>query len=397
MIGVFLIPIMFAVLIVLFRIIRNYLKAIHMAHLSVVSAVFLFGGPLAILGGFFIPADISTMLGGWKRTLTRIGFYWLGVMLYFVLALLVCCILCLILRRVLKDRYPRQIARHLMALIVVAFTAVMSLYGIRNAHDLHVTEYDISIDKESVLDELKIVLIADTHLGYNITVEQVAEMADLINRQEPDVVLIAGDIFDNEYEAIEDPEEMIRLFQQIQSRYGTYAVWGNHDIQEKILLGFTFSWMDKEKHVVQADERMLEFVKKAGIQTLYDQWVSIEDVLIYGRPDREKINFGHMTRMEVSEFMKDVNTDQPIIVLDHEPSDALILSKYSADLYLNGHTHAGQMWPGTWTIDLFWDNAYGLKRYGNLYNIVTSGVGLFGANMRTDSIAEICSITLHFR
>ena len=397
MIGVFLIPIMFAVLIVLFRIIRNYLKAIHMAHLSVVSAVFLFGGPLAILGGFFIPADIGTMLGGWKRILTRIGFYWLGVMLYFVLALLVCCILCLILRRVLKDRYPRQIARHLMALIVVAFTAVMSLYGIRNAHDLHVTEYDISIDKESVLDELKIVLIADTHLGYNITVEQVAEMADLINRQEPDVVLIAGDIFDNEYEAIEDPEEMIRLFQQIQSRYGTYAVWGNHDIQEKILLGFTFSWMDKEKHVVQADERMLEFVKKAGIQTLYDQWVSIEDVLIYGRPDREKINFGHMTRMEVSEFMKDVNTDQPIIVLDHEPSDALILSKYSADLYLNGHTHAGQMWPGTWTIDLFWDNAYGLKRYGNLYNIVTSGVGLFGANMRTDSIAEICSITLHFR
>ena len=95
--------------------------------------------------------------------------------------------------------------------------------------------------------------------------------------------------------------------------------------------------------------------------------------------------------------MKDADTDRPIIILDHEPSDAQILSEYGADLYLNGHTHAGQMWPGTWTIHLFWDNAYGLKRYGSLYNIVTSGVGLFGANMRTDSIAEICHITVRFR
>ena len=155
--------------------------------------------------------------------------------------------------------------------------------------------------------------------------------------------------------------------------------------------------MNKEKHIVQADERMLEFVKEAGIQTLYDQWISIEDILLYGRPDKAKINFGHTNRREVSEFMKDADPDKPIIVLDHEPSDAMLLSEYGADLYLNGHTHDGQMWPGTWTIHLFWDNAYGMKRYGDLYNIVTSGVGLFGANMRTDSIAEICKIHVTFR
>ncbi|MBQ6560149.1 MAG: metallophosphoesterase [Erysipelotrichaceae bacterium] len=397
MIGAFLIPVMWIVLMILFRIVRNYLKSVHLGYLTIVAAVFLFGGPLAILGGFFIPSDMSAMLGGCKRTLIRIGFYWLGVMLYFVLALLMCGIIYFMLRPVLKKRYSKQLARNLTALTVVAFTAVMSLYGIRNAHDLHVTEYEVDVDKDSVLDELNIVLIGDTHLGYNITVKQVAEMVELINRQDPDVVLIAGDIFDNEYEAIEDPEEMIRLFQQIQSRYGTYAIWGNHDIQEKILLGFTFSWMNKEKHVVQADERMVEFVREAGIKTLYDQWARIEDIQLYGRPDKEKINFGHTSRADVSEFMKDADAGKPIIVLDHEPSDSLILSQYPADLYLNGHTHAGQMWPGTWTIHLFWDNAYGMKRYENLYNIVTSGVGLFGVNMRTDSIAEIVRIRVTFK
>lgn len=397
MIGVFLLPFMFIVLAILFRIVRNYLKSIHLDFVSFVAAVFLFGGLACVVTGFFIPSGINPLLSGIKRELTRLGFYWMGIMLYFLIGLLLCALCRIVSHRILKERYPLQKARNLTAVFVIIFTIAISVTGIRNAHDLHVTEYDVSVDKESVLDELDIVLIADTHLGYNITVGQVRDMVERINAQNADLVLIAGDIFDNEYEAIEKPEEMIGLFQQIQSRYGTYAVWGNHDIQEKILMGFTFSWMDKEKHVVKADERMLDFVQEAGIRILYDQWIGIEDIQLYGRPDREKINLGNTVRADIGDFMKDADTDRPIIILDHEPSDAQILSEYGADLYLNGHTHAGQMWPGTWTIHLFWDNAYGLKRYGSLYNIVTSGVGLFGANMRTDSIAEICHITVRFR
>ena len=64
---------------------------------------------------------------------------------------------------------------------------------------------------------------------------------------------------------------------------------------------------------------------------------------------------------------------------------------------MSGHTHNGQVWPGTITIDWLWDNAYGIKQIDNMTSIVTSGVGLFGPNMRTDSIAEVVQINVEFK
>ena len=90
MIGVFLLPFMFIVLAILFRIVRNYLKSIHLDFVSFVAAVFLFGGLACVVTGFFIPSGISPLLSGIKRELTRLGFYWMGIMLYFLMGLLLC-------------------------------------------------------------------------------------------------------------------------------------------------------------------------------------------------------------------------------------------------------------------------------------------------------------------
>ncbi len=388
MIALYIAPFFIAFITFVFIRTMRYLRSAGLSLFVWVFGFLLYGGMLSSVIGFLLPA-VSAL----KRPLTRVGFYWLGVILYFFLSLFFSLAVRFLFRKILKERYDLTKARHLTAVFVIVFTIGMSIYGIVNAHDLHVTEYEVSIDKESRLDELNIVLIADTHLGYNITVSQVEDMVEKINAQHPDIVLIAGDIFDNDYEAIEDPERMIDLFNDIRSTYGTYAVWGNHDIEEKIFFGFTFSG----KKAVSCDERMLEFLRRADIELLYDQWLEIEDVLIYGRPDRQKINMGNSSRKSVEEFMEGIDVSRPIIVLDHQPSDARELSRYGVDLYLNGHTHDGQMWPGTMTIHLFWDHPYGLRKYGDLYDIVTSGVGLFGPNMRTDSIAEICSIKVTFR
>ena len=90
------------------------------------------------------------------------------------------------------------------------------------------------------LSSLKIVLAADLHLGYSVGKTQMRQMVEKINRESPDLVVIAGDVFDNDYEAMDDPEALISILQGIQSKYGVYACYGNHDVSEKILAGFTF-------------------------------------------------------------------------------------------------------------------------------------------------------------
>ena len=178
-------------------------------------------------------------------------------------------------------------------------------------------------------------------------------------------------------------------------KYGKYATYGNHDIEEKIFLGFTFKHSNKKDKC--ADERMIKFIEDSNMKILYDDYVMIDDIYLYGRPDYEKPNLHNETRLSEEELISKMDNSKPIIVIDHEPRGTEELSKLGVDVLLNGHTHDGQIWPGTITINWIWDNAYGYKQYGNLHNIVTSGVGLFGVNMRTDSIAEVCDIKVKFK
>jgi hypothetical protein len=67
------------------------------------------------------------------------------------------------------------------------------------------------------------------------------------------------------------------------------------------------------------------------------------------------------------------------------------------DVDLCGHTHGGQLFPANLVTALTWENACGYLQKGAMHNIVTSGVGLFGPNMRVGSRAEICDITVQFR
>ena len=83
-------------------------------------------------------------------------------------------------------------------------------------------------------------------------------------------------------------------------------------------------------------------------------------------------------------------------MLDHEPSELAELAAAGVDVDLCGHTHNGQLFPGNLTIKLLWENAYGYSRKDAMQVIVTSGVGLFGPNMRVGTRAEICPITLRF-
>ena len=61
------------------------------------------------------------------------------------------------------------------------------------------------------------------------------------------------------------------------------------------------------------------------------------------------------------------------------------------------HTHDGQIFPGNLFIHLFWENSFGYLKKDNMHNIVTSGVGVWGPDMRVGTNCEICPITVHFQ
>lgn len=126
----------------------------------------------------------------------------------------------------------------LLAVLVLGGSFLSTLYGAVHAKKIKTSFHDITINKQvDDLKEMKVVLIADLHLGYSVGSKDMQKMVDRINKQDPDLVVLAGDIFDNEYEALDDPKHLSETLHQIQSKYGTYAVYGNHDVKRDIGCG----------------------------------------------------------------------------------------------------------------------------------------------------------------
>ncbi len=326
----------------------------------------------------------------------RLSTYWIGIMLYSLLYVVLFDLLRLIAKHT-KLKNTLLFSRGSVISIgsvVVACAVATCLYGIFNARNIKVNEYSVTVNKSCGSDKhLKAVLVADLHMGYAIGVDHITNMVEKINQQDADIVIIAGDIFDNSYDGMDDPEGIKAQLKSIKSKYGVYAVYGNHDIDEKILMGFTFDWGGKQLN----SEKMTNFIKECDIKLINDESVLINDEFyLVGRRDTDKPGTEDGTRAEISELTKDLDKAKPIFVLSHEPDELQKTADAGADIDFSGHTHDGQLFPGNLTIGLFWENPCGMIKKDNMYSIVTSGVGVYGTFMRVGTDAEICSVDIDF-
>ena len=326
----------------------------------------------------------------------RLSTYWIGIMLYSLLYVVLFDLLRLIAKHT-KLKNTLLFSRGSVISIgsvVVACAVATCLYGIFNARNIKVNEYSVTVNKSCGSDKhLKAVLVADLHMGYAIGVDHITNMVEKINQQDADIVIIAGDIFDNSYDGMDDPEGIKAQLKSIKSKYGVYAVYGNHDIDEKILMGFTFDWGGKQLH----SEKMTNFMKECNIKLINDESVLINDEFyLVGRRDTDKPGTEDGTRAEISELTKDLDKTKPIFVLSHEPDELQKTADAGADIDFSGHTHDGQLFPGNLTIGLFWENPCGMIKKDNMYSIVTSGVGVYGTFRRVGTDAEICSVDIDF-
>jgi len=222
----------------------------------------------------------------------------------------------------------------------------------------------------------RIVQISDLHMGHWLNAERLNGVAELVNQQEPDLVVITGDFIS--YSLSQIAEDMTTGLRRISAMDGVAAVLGNHD-----------HWFDPQgvRRVLQ-DAGVRELANdvlslRRGTAVLYV--AGVDDILV-GANDLNK----------VLEKMPD---DGPAILLAHEPDFA---DESAASgrfvLQLSGHSHGGQiLLPGLGPYRGEMFRKYPLGRYqvGDMVQYTNSGVGTHVLRLRINVPPEITVITLH--
>ena len=105
----------------------------------------------------------------------------------------------------------------------------MTIIGARfNQMSPQIKTLELTIHKKSPLNELNIAMISDVHLGTIVCNSHFMRIVEKINSLNPDIVLFAGDLVDEDIEPV-IRENLGETLRQIKSKYGIFAMTGNHE------------------------------------------------------------------------------------------------------------------------------------------------------------------------
>lgn len=324
----------------------------------------------------------------------KAGNIWLGFFMFYGSFVLLLTIAYWIIAKVRKEDFKASHGRAFQ----IAFAAALVIFvaGLIHAQQPKLVTYDIELANEAARGRnLKIVLLADLHLSVNSDIKATEKMVELANGCDPDVIVIAGDVFTSNYDGLKDPEKYSAAMSKMHAKYGVYAVCGNHDVDENLFGGFSVSPLSEAFRIPEMDK----FFDDSGFNVLYDESVELGDGLftLVGRVDGEKAGDGTANRLSPQELLKDTDKTKPVIVLQHEPIEFEGLAKSGADMVLCGHTHNGQIFPGNIVVPFFNENGYGVKDLYGMKTVVTAGVGYYGPPMRFGTDSEVTLINVTFK
>lgn len=279
-----------------------------------------------------------------------------------------------------------------LAAIVLFF--VMIIYMYNTAHSIRVRYITLEFeDLPMSFNNTKLALAADMHAGLYIPESHVKKMSDLIMKENPDIILFAGDyIYSAPYKfkhySIKNTEKFNNGIKGLEAKYGKYAVLGNHDNWENTE-DVSNSLYSNGFNVI--DNNILFITNEA------DDYISIGGVGDYLTDD---VNFDMAT--------SNVNIDDFHILLSHEPNIPLKKAKDGGytdfiDFFFSGHTHGLQI---SFLPMHFWETinknreypifpaVYGLMNYGNMKVYITSGIGAVLLPFRLFAYPEVVIVTL---
>ena len=248
----------------------------------------------------------------------------------------------------------------------------------------HVWETDYAFDSPKIRREIRLVQIADAHVGATFDADGFLEHIETINALHPDLVAVTGDFVDDDTTR-SDMLAACDALGQLKTAYGVYFVFGNHDkgYNSAARRGWTA-------------EELRSALERNGVTVLEDETVDIGgDLCVVGRKDRSEAQRGGR-RGSAAALLSAVDSGRYIVVLDHQPYDFDAEAAAGADLVLCGHTHGGQFIPINRVGEWIGENAlrYGHERRGNTDFIVSSGISNWTFRFKTGCRSEFVLVTL---
>lgn len=325
-------------------------------------AIVLWILPLVMLLTQFAARDLPMEV---TRLFYIIGSAWVFVLLYVVMIFLV-----LDVARIFVPAIRPFLSGSLYGTLgITLFLLGIFTYGNARYHDKVRVALDIPVAR-TLKTPLKVIALSDLHLGYTIGRGELATWVDMLNAEQADLILIAGDLVDGDTRPLM-ADSVWQELGRLQARLGVYASLGNHEY-------------------IGGEAQRGEFISRTGITLLRDSVATIgDDLYIIGRDDRT-----NGQRATTAELVRDLDPSRVRILLDHQPY-ALDESQHAGiDLQISGHTHRGQVFPINLIVDNLYEQAHGYLRRGDTHYYISSGLGIWGGKFRIGTQSEYAVLTL---
>lgn len=309
---------------------------------------------------------------------------WSSRAIWTIVALHLCAFLALVdffsflMRKLCKGEPKAWLIVHRTAVIPVLCTSLLIGLGSANIRDVVRTEYTVATEKDIREEGYRIALIADTHYGLLDNREDIVALANTLSGDGLDLVVLCGDIVD-ENSSREEVEEIFEILGGIESTFGTYFVYGNHD---KARYTSTPAFTEAE---------LADVIQQGGVTVLEDAAVALtEDFTLIGRKDKS------LSPAEVATVTANADQTDFLLLVDHQPYEYAEKAAAGIDLTLSGHTHAGQIFPFGLLSEIIGTNdmQYGLEMIDGMNAVVTSGVTGWGFPVRTEGRSEYVVVSV---
>ncbi|MEH6792879.1 MAG: metallophosphoesterase [Rhodococcus sp. (in: high G+C Gram-positive bacteria)] len=316
----------------------------------------------------------------WARGPAFVGLSWLAVVLYLFLGTLLVAVICTVVRVVFAARHRDSSAVRLrvsrIGSAVVALVSVIAVgYGLVEAATPRATNTDVALDRlPTEFDGVRVALVSDLHAGPSRGAGFVRKVVDSINAQNPDVVLLDGDLIDGTVALVGEDLEPLR---DLDAPLGVFAVSGNHEFYA----GDGGEWLD--------------FWSTLGIDVLRNERTTITrgDAAI----DIAGINDATAPapyEPDLAAALDGIDPDRFVLLMAHQPLQAVEASDLGVDMQVSGHTHGGQIWPIRYLVPLQQPSVEGLDTIGNTTLYTTRGAGAWGPPVRVAAPPEIAMLEL---